>query len=480
MQKLWNGQQFRPPLNAESRECRKNPTPFHHLSYRTVETPTSFRIIERMSKTENNPNRCACEQKTTAQRPQGRLVRAISTTFASLKHRNYRLFFFGQLVSLVGTWMQWTAQGWLVYQITGSKLMLGVVGMVGTLPLLLFSNFGGVLADRFPKRTLLLITQSSAMIPPFILAILVLTGTVEVWHIATLAGILGLVIAFDIPARQSFIIEMVGRKDLMNAIGLNSGIFNSARIVGPAVAGIVMAAVGIGYCFLLNSLSYIPVVVALALIRVEKTTTPKTASSFWKRMLEGFAYVKSDPRIVGLLALLASVVIFGFSYMVLLPAFAKDIFAIGETGYAKMLTFKGIGALVGALTVASLASRIKKKQSLLFCGVLLFSSAVATFTLMKDFNAALLTLLFAGAGMIIFFSTANSIIQTLVPDEFRGRVMGIWTFVFGGSLPVGRFIAGTAAEYIGLSLTVQIGVAICATATFIAILISRRHQHRLQ
>jgi MFS family permease len=404
-------------------------------------------------------------------RPRRRLLR-LPSTFNSLRHRNYRLFFFGQMISLIGTWMQWTAQGWLVYQITGSKTMLGVIGMVATLPMLLLSNLGGVAADRFPRRTILLVTQTSSLIMPLILADLVLLGYVEVWHIALLAGLLGVVNSFDMPARQAFVVEMVGRDDLLNAIGLNSGIFNSARIMGPAVAGIVMASVGVGYCFMINGISYLAVIMGIYMMRLPDFKRERQMGSFLRKLVAGFAYVKKDKRLLGIMIILAIISIFGFSYTRLLPAFAKDIFNVGDLGYGEMLSFNGIGAIVGSLTVASMTRR-KDKREALVAGVLIFCLAVTAFSLTSNFTSGLLMLLILGTGMIMFMTTANTMIQTIVPDEYRGRVMGVWAFVFGGSMPVGSLAVGVAAEYIGLALTVKIGALVCAFAALAASLVAR-------
>lgn len=401
------------------------------------------------------------------------------TTFSSLRHRNYRLFFFGQMISLIGTWMQWTAQGWLVYKMTGSKFMLGFIGMIGPLPLALLSVFGGVVADRFRRKSILIVTQSLAMVPPLILATLVLTDTVQVWHIAVLAASLGVIVSFDMPARQAFVIEMVGRGDLLNAIGLNSGIFNSARIVGPAVAGIVMAKTmtkdnplsGMGYCFLINGFSYVVVIVALFMIRPRTSGAPRHPGSPLRRMAAGFSFVKKDHRLLGLMGLLAIIGVFGFSYTRLLPAFARDTFGVDELGYGQLLTFNGVGAIVGSLIVASMAKR-RGKRRILFLGIFLFCVALIAFSRTAEFAFAALFLLFMGTGLIMFFSTANTLVQTVVPDELRGRIMGIWTFVFGGSIPVGSIVVGTAAEHLGLARTVQIGAAICAAAAIAAMTVA--------
>ncbi len=385
--------------------------------------------------------------------------------------------------------MQRTAQGWLVYQITGSKFMLGLVGMISMLPLALFSPVGGFIADRFSRRNVLVATQSLSMVPPLILAALVLTGTVEIWHIAVLAGLLGSIMAIDIPARQAFVIDMVGRGDLMNAIGLNSGIFNGARIFGPAVAGVMMAAVGIGFCFLINGLSFIAVVIGLLMIRLPSRVANASMiedragasrlggalRSFYRHTAAGFSYVKSEPQLLGLLGLVAIAGVFGFPYMRLLPAFAQDIFKVEELGYSYLLTLNGIGALAGALTVATLA-KYKRRKRVLFTGVFLFCGGVIAFSFCGSFRVSLIPLALAGLGMTAFFSTANTMVQTTVPDEYRGRVMGMWTFAFGAAMPIGSILAGTVAQQIGAPLTVRIGAAVCAVAGIAALIISRKYR----
>jgi len=368
--------------------------------------------------------------------------------------------------------MQTAAQGWLVYDITRSRFFLGVVSALSTLPMSLLSPFGGVVADRFPRRRIVLFTQVSLLFPPLALSLLVLVGKVEVWQIAALGALSGVINAFDMPARQAFVIELVGRQDLMNAIGLNSGIFNGARIVGPAIAGTLIVTVGIGYCFLLNSLSYIAVIVALIFIQTPMVVSQSESGSVLDTVTSGFKYISRNRRLFGLLGLLALVCVFGFSYTVLLPAFARDILDVSAQGYGYLLTFNGIGAVTGALFVATMASKVKNRKHILFIGISLFSVSIMLVSLMTRFTLALLPLVFAGMGMIMFLSTANTLIQTTVSDEFRGRVMGIWTFVFGGSMPLGSFVAGAMAQYLGVPLTIKIGALICATAALIASIFS--------
>ena len=280
-------------------------------------------------------------------------------TFAALKHRNFRLFFVGQLVSLIGTWMQSTAQGWLVYQLTGSKVLLGTVAAVGTLPMLLLSLWGGSVADRHSKRTVVLYTQTGMMLTAFVFAALVGSGHIQIWEILVLAALGGVAMAFDMPARQAFMVEMTSHEDLMNAISLNSSIVNGARVVGPAVAGFLMARVGMAWCFLLNGVSFIAVIVGLLMMRLPKFVPPQRLHSTGRHILEGFRYVAGHRRVRILMMLFAVVGVFGWSYAVLLPAYATDILHVGEGGYGILLSANGCGALLGALTVATWGSRVR-------------------------------------------------------------------------------------------------------------------------
>ena len=297
-------------------------------------------------------------------------------TFAALKHRNFRLFFVGQLVSLIGTWMQSTAQGWLVYQLTGSKVLLGTVAAVGTLPMLLLSLWGGSVADRHSKRTVVLYTQSGMMLTAFVFAALVGSGHIQIWEILVLAALGGMAMAFDMPARQAFMVEMTSREDLMNAVSLNSSIVNGARVVGPAVAGFLMASVGITWCFILNGVSFIAVIAGLLMMRLPQFVPPKEPHSTGRHILEGFKYVAGHRRVRILLLLFGVVGLFGWSYSVLLPAYATDILHVGERSYGVMLSANGFGALVGALTVATWGSRVRPRL-LIFGGLWLFAAMLA-------------------------------------------------------------------------------------------------------
>ena len=384
-------------------------------------------------------------------------------TFAALRHRNYRLFFAGQLVSLTGSWMQNTAQGWLVYQLTGSKVMLGTVAAVGSLPMLLFSVWGGSLADRHPKRNVVLFTQIGMMLLAFAFAALIWSGRIQPWHILVLAALGGVAMAFDMPARQAFTVEMTSREHLMNAISLNSSVFNGARIVGPAVAGFLMARVGMTWCFILNGLSFIAVIAGLLMMRLPRFVPPAEPSSTGRHVLEGFAYVAGHRRIRRLLFFLGVVGIFGWSYSVLLPAYAADILRVGEGGYGALLSANGAGALLGALTVATYGSRIRPRR-MIFSGVWVFSAMLMLLAVVRWFPLVLACLAVGGWGMLLFFSTANTLVQTSVSDEMRGRVMGIWALVFGGLMPLGGLESGALAQAVGVPWTIAAGALVCAAA----------------
>jgi MFS family permease len=399
---------------------------------------------------------------------------SLRQTFAALKHRNFRLFFFGQLISLIGTWMQNTAQSWLVYQLTHSKLLLGVVAAASSAPMLLFSMWGGSLADRHPKRSILLFTQSGMMLLAFVLGTLVWGHWVRPWHILLLAALGGVAMAFDMPARQAFMVEMTSREDLMNALSLNSSIVNGARVVGPAVAGFLMAQVGMTACFFLNGLSFLAVLGGLLMMRLPEFIAPAEPESTWQHAREGFAYVLKHRRVRTLLLLFSVVGVFGWSYSVVLPAFASEVLGGGEQQYGTLLSANGIGAVVGALAVASFGNRVHPRL-LVFGGLGLFSLMLLLLSVTRNYYLALAFLAVAGWGMLLYFSTTNTLIQTSVADDMRGRVMGIWALIFGGMMPVGGLEAGTVSQWCGVSWTVAIGALVCGGAALLTWLNVRRY-----
>ena len=384
-------------------------------------------------------------------------------TFAALRHRNFRLFIGGQLVSLTGSWMQSTAQGWLVYQLTGSKVLLGTVAAVGSLPMLVFALWGGSLADRHSKRAVVLCTQISMMVTAFVFATLVGGGHIQPWHILVLAAAGGAAMAFDIPARQAFMVEMTSREDLMNAVSLNSSMVNGARVVGPAVAGVLMAKVGVTWCFLLNGLSYVAVIIGLLMMRLPPFTPPAQPRSTGRHVAEGFRYVLGHRRVRILLMLLGVVGVFGWSYAVLMPAYATDILKVGEGGYGGLLSANGFGALLGALTVATWGHRVRPRI-LVLGGLWVFSVMLILLAFVRWYPLVLACLAVGGWGMLVYFSTSNTLIQTGVSDEMRGRVMGIWTLVFGGMMPLGGLEAGFLSRAVGIPWAMVTGAAVCALA----------------
>jgi MFS family permease len=395
-------------------------------------------------------------------------------TFAALKHRNFRLFFVGQLVSLTGSWMQNTAQGWLVYQMTGSKVLLGTVAAVGSLPLLLLSLWGGSVADRHPKRTVVFFTQMGMMLLAFVFAALVGSGHIQPWHILVIAALGGVAMAFDMPARQAFMVEMTSREDLMNAVSLNSSIVNGARVVGPAVAGFLMAHAGVTWCFLLNGFSFIAVIVGLLMMRLPKFLPPEEPNSTGRHVMEGFAYVAGHQRVRRLLLLFGVVGIFGWSYSVLLPAYATDILHVGERGYGALLSANGFGALLGALTVATYGSRLRPRL-MIFGGLWLFSAMLVLLAVVRWFPLVLACLAVGGWGMLLYFATTNTLIQTSVSDEMRGRVMGIWALMFGGMTPVGGLESGFLSHAVGVPWTIAAGALNCAVAGLVMWWAVRQH-----
>ena len=427
-----------------------------------------------------DPNHTANVPEDMTGRPRRVATGGISLrkTFSALKHRNFRLFFFGQLISFTGTWMTTTAQGWLVYQLTGSKALLGLVAAAASAPMLFFATWGGWVADRYPKRSVIVVTQTCQMIMSLTMAALVWTKVVQPWHIIVLAVLGGITMAFDMPARQSFVIEMTSREDLMNAISLNSSAFNCARIVGPSIAGFLMAHVGIAICFLFDGLSFIPVIAGLLLMRLPKHRHVETESSALGQALEGFRYVWTHRRVLTILSLFTVVGIFGWSYSVLMPAFARDVLHLGANGYGMLMAGSGVGALAAALTVAS-AGHILPTRVMALGGVWIFSVTLALFAFNKNLYLGVLLLAIVGFGIVLYFSTSNTVLQTIVPDEMRGRVMGIWTLIFGGMIPLGSLEAGLMADFLGTPATMAIGALICALAALVTLNVVRRREAQL-
>jgi MFS family permease len=387
-------------------------------------------------------------------------------TFAALRHRNYRLFFSGQLVSVIGTWMQTVAIGWIVYELSNSALTLGVVRFLSAIPITLLTLVGGATADRFAKRRIVVATESTAMVLAFLLASLVYFNVVKIWHIALIGLLEGITDAFDIPSRQSFVVEMVGKDDLMNAIALNSSMFNGARVFGPALAGALIGVIGLAGCFFLNGLSYVAVVAAYLAMRLPATAPRETRESLWHETLEAFRYVRSNRTLRAIISLITIVSLFGWPYSVLLPVFARDVLHTGVKGYGFLMAANGIGALVGALMLASLGDSPHKRK-LFFGGLYGFSIMLFVFALAKVYWLSAAALAGSGFFMIIFFATANTAVQTRTPDELRGRVMGIYALAFLGLTPFGSILAGAMAKLTSAPLTIAVGAIVCVVAGLI-------------
>ncbi len=388
---------------------------------------------------------------------------ASGSRLGALTHRNFRLFFFGQGVSLIGTWMQSVAQGWLVLELTNSPFYVGLVSALGSLGVLLLTLYAGVVVDRTNKHRLIVITQSLSMAPAFLLAVLWWTKTVTVWHVAALAAFLGVVNAFDIPARQAFVVEMVGKDDLMNAIALNSSAFNAARVIGPAIAGVLIGVAGVAMCFFLNGVSYLAVIAGLGAMQLPAYVPRARTASAWTGLREVVAFIRSDRLIATLVVLMALLSIFGFPFLVMMPVFARDVLHRGAAGYGVMMAAVGIGAVVGALGVALFGRRIAKGRTLIAAGGS-FGLLLVAFALSKVYLLSVVLLAFAGGTMIVNNALANTMIQTVVPDELRGRVMGFYSFVFVGLAPIGSFQLGTLAERIGTPVAVALGGLVSALA----------------
>jgi MFS family permease len=378
-----------------------------------------------------------------------------ATTLRALRHRNFQLFFGGQIISLTGTWMQSVAQAWLVYRLTKSSFLLGAVGFASQIPVFLLAPLGGAAADRLNRHRLITTTQTLSMALAAILAWLTLSHREQVPQIFVLAALLGMVNAFDIPGRQSFLVDMVGKEDLMNAIALNSSIFNGARVIGPAVAAILVAKIGEGWCFALNAVSYIAVIAGLLLMKVHCDLRVSKNSPF-EDIVEGFRWVNRTKVIRALLLLIGLVSLVGMPYTVLMPVFADQILHRGASGLGMLMGATGVGALIGALTLAS-----KKGITGLGRWVMLtcasFGVSIIAFSFSRNFWLSVVLLLPAGFSMMLQMACSNTLIQTMVPDQLRGRVMSLYSMMFMGMAPIGALLGGWLAHHTGAPLTVAIG-----------------------
>ena len=384
----------------------------------------------------------------------------------ALRHRNYRLYFLGMFISFIGTWMQSVAQSWLIYRLTGSEWLLGLVGFAGQIPIFLLVPFGGVMADRYNRHRILVITQTLSLIQAFTLAILTLTHHINVATVVALALSLGVINAFDVPTRQSFLSELVGKDDLMNAIALNSSMVNGSRIIGPAIAGLLVAWLGEGLCFLINAISYIAVIFSLLLMTAAKRRAEKPAGSAWSALREGFDYVRKTAPIRAILLLLALVSICGLPYIVLMPIFADKILHGGASALGLMLGSAGIGSLTAAITLAS-RRQVRGLGRVVAMSVAGFGILLISFSLSR--NLILSTLLLAPMGftLMLQMSGSNTLLQAMVDDRMRGRMMSFFSMSLMGMMPFGSLIAGAIARQIGAPKALAIGGAICLFAALI-------------
>ncbi len=384
----------------------------------------------------------------------------ISSTFRALKHRNFQLFFAGQFISLIGTWMQSVAQSWLVYSITGNVALLGLIGFAGQIPVFLLTTFGGAIADRYDRRKILIVTQSCSMTLAFILAALTLTGNIQVWHLFVLASMSGIINALDIPTRQSFVADMVAKEDLLNAVALNSSMFNGARIVGPAIAGILVSAVGEGWCFLGNAVSYIAVIVGIFMMNIPKKEIAPSDASAFEKIKEGFVFVRQTSPIRSLLLLLGLVSLMGMPYAVLMPIFAAQILNHGANGLGILMGASGLGALAAALLLAS-RKTLKGLGTFVGASSGIFGVCLILFSFSRSFWLSALLLVPVGFAMMLQMSSSNTLVQAMVPDRLRGRVMAVYSMMFMGMAPIGALLAGSLANYFGAPATVAFGGAVC-------------------
>ncbi len=388
-------------------------------------------------------------------------------TFAAFRHRNFSLFFIGYVVSLVGVWMQRVAQSWLVLDLTGSAFFVGLADALGSLPILLFSLYAGAVADRVSKRHMVIATQTAAMLVAFAFAAMIYAHVESIDLIIVLAALMGVATAFDIPARQSFFIEIVGREDLPSAIALNSSAFNATRLVGPALAGIAIGAFGVAACFVANGVSYLAVLAALVAMRVPPFRAAAVpAVSAWHNIREGLRYVGADARIRLLLFNIAAMSVFGLPVLVLLPVLAKNVLGRGAEEYGWMMSAVGGGALVGALAVATFASTMHKGRAVAWSATA-FGALVIALALAHSVVAALVILALLGAAMITATALTNMLLQTLSPDELRGRVVAAYTFSFVGMAPLGSLLAGSVAQRFGVAATLVAGGLVTVVAALV-------------
>ena len=382
--------------------------------------------------------------------------RSINPFRALQVHRNFRLFWTGQTVSLIGTWMQQVGQGWLALELTNSAFMVGLVSAAGSFPVLLLSLYGGVVADRRSKLRIVIVCQALLLIEAAALWWFTWASRINIGWLLALTTLGGVISAFEIPARQAMIVELVSKEDLVDAIALNSGGFNLARIVGPSIAAIILAKFGLAWCFGINALSYFAVLASLGRIKLPRWTPVQHLVSPAEQLKQGLDYIRSSRSVSGLMGVIAVYSIFGFQYLSMMPVVARDVLHTGASGYGLLLTFVGIGALTGALSLAGLGARIRRGR-LFNATAYAFAGLTILFSLMRSVHLAAFVLLFLGLTMLINGALANGILQSVVPDELRGRVMATYVFVYVGFTPIGSFIAGVMARFVGVQWAIFTG-----------------------
>jgi MFS family permease len=388
-----------------------------------------------------------------------------SQKFSALYVRDFRLFWIGQIISLSGTWMHSVAQSWLVYSLTKSPLYLGIIASLSSFPILLFTIFGGMIADRYPKRNILIITQMMSIIPAMVIAILTDRNVITIWHVGITATFLGVINAFDLPARQAFLGEVVSRGDITNAIALNSTAFNGARIIGPLIAGFVISEIGIPACFYLNALSFIPVIFALSRIEA-KGVIKAYKGDIWNDIAEGGKFIVKEKSILHLMFLISVFSLFGIPYITLLPVLSEDILKAGVRGLSLLVASAGAGSFTGALMIA-LKGEIRRKDRYIPLAAFFFSFAILGVSYSKNLYLSMFFIFFAGWGIVSFLATSNSYIQHIVSDALRGRVMSLYTLVFLGFAPLGNSMVGLTAHNLGTIVSLKIFAILCIIGSFI-------------
>jgi MFS family permease len=386
-------------------------------------------------------------------------------TFRALRHRNFRLFIGGQIVSLVGTWMQNVAQAWLVYRLTHSELLLGTTWFCSQIAVFALGPLGGIAADRFSRRKVVIVTQTLSMVQAFVLAALTLSGRVQVWHVLVLAGALGAINAFDMPGRQALVIQMTSKEDLINAISLNSAVFNAARVVGPAIAGLLLEVVGEGTCFLINGISFLAVILSLTAMRIAPAA-PKAPAPMWRHLVDGFRYAGQNSAVRRVLALMGAATLSSMPGLVLMPFFADDIFHRGARGLGILMGAMGVGAVVGTLTLAR-RTRVSGLGRVMAISGLTTGVCYLAFAASPFFYLSLALMPLVGYSVMRGMASANTTIQTLIPDEYRGRIMALYSMTVVGLGPFGSLAAGALAGRIGARATMGAGGVLALVSSLV-------------